>query len=87
MTQGTYRSPIRPPPDDILGIILLLTENSGMSSGGGLLEEPAFRPPVFHTQQLSKPFISHAQRIFKYQYNIPLIQDSSNQLFSNKIIV
>ena len=29
-----------------------------------LLEEPAFRPPVFHTQQLSKPFISHAQRIF-----------------------
>ena len=47
----------------------------------------AFRPPVFHTQQLSKPFISHAQRIFKYQYNIPLIQDSSNQLFSNKIIV
>ena len=38
-----------------------------------LLEEPAFRPPVFHTQQLSKPFISHAQRIFKYQYNIPLI--------------
>lgn len=52
-----------------------------------LLAEPAFRPPVFHTQQLSKPFISHAQRIFKYQYNIPLIQDSSNQLFSNKIIV
>ena len=30
MTQGTYRSPIRPPPDDILGIILLLTENSGI---------------------------------------------------------
>ena len=30
---------------------------------------------------------SDAQRIFKYQYNIPLIQDSSNQLFSNKIIV
>ena len=38
-----------------------------------MLEEPAFRPPVFHTQQLSKPFISHAKRIFKYQYNIPLI--------------
>ena len=30
MIQGTCRSPIRPPPDDILGIILLLTENSGI---------------------------------------------------------